>query len=72
MTTSSARRERNHVTERMRTLASRVILTVAFFHQGATIPVVVLAGFEHRYYLMKGLASQAVKEGFVLRSFQEY
>jgi len=56
----------------MRTLASRVILTVAFFHQDATIPVVVLAGFEHRYYLMKGLASQAVKEGFVLRSFQEY
>lgn len=34
--------------------------------------VVVLAGFEHRYYLMNELAAQAAKEGFVLKGFQEY
>jgi hypothetical protein len=34
--------------------------------------VVVLAGFEHGYYLRKELAAQSAKNGFVLRSYQAY
>jgi len=34
--------------------------------------IVVLAGFEHRYFLRKELAAQVAKEGFVLRSYQEF
>jgi len=34
--------------------------------------VVVLSGYEHRYYLRKQLAEQATREGFVLREYRDY
>src|ERR1044071_3671926 len=34
--------------------------------------VVVLAGFEHRYYLTRELTAQTAREGFFVRSYQEY
>lgn len=34
--------------------------------------IVVLCGFEHRYYLRKRLKEQAAKEGFVLREYRDY
>jgi tRNA-uridine 2-sulfurtransferase len=34
--------------------------------------VVVLCGYEHRYYLRKRLAEQASKEGFILKEFSNY
>jgi len=45
---------------------------IRFSKELKAMKVLVLVGFEHRYYLRKRLAEQAPKEGFVVKEYWEY